>query len=128
MTEFFLVVLILGLQIKHFLSDYLLQTAWMIQGKVSFGHAGGYVHAGIHVVGTALVLAGLGVAIQLLIVIVLIEFIVHYLLDFAKEHVTSGLSARERPHRYWALHGLDQLLHQLTYLAIVWAVFKSMPA
>ena len=127
MTDFIL-VLILGLQIKHVVADYLLQTRWMVQGKVSFAQAGGYVHAGIHAVGTTLVLTGLGVTVPLLIIVVVIEFIVHYLLDFTKEHVGRRLSTKDKPQLYWALHGLDQFLHQLTYLAIIWAILGSFPA
>jgi hypothetical protein len=115
-------LLLIGLNMKHFVADYLLQFPWMIAGKGSFRMAGGYVHAAIHVTGTAFVLWLLAVSPQLITGLVLAEFVLHFLLDFAKVHYSGEISSTERPNAYWALNGLDQLLHQLTYVGIVYFV------
>ena len=44
-------VLLVGFQLKHFIADYLLQASWMIAEKGKLTSPGGYVHAGIHVLG-----------------------------------------------------------------------------
>ena len=115
------VVLVL-LQSKHFLADYVLQTPFMFQNKGRYGHPGGVLHAGFHAGLTAVVLLLAGVAGNVLIWVVLAEFLVHYHVDWAKEkyHKNNNLSP-ELP-RYWNLHGLDQWLHQLTYVTIVWVL------
>lgn len=118
-------LLLLGLQFKHFIADYLLQTAWIINGKGSFRHAGGYVHAGIHAIGTAAVLGVVGLPANVVIILALGEFVLHYLLDYAKFYYSSGISSSERPHAFWSLNGLDQFLHHATYLAIAYIALSG---
>lgn len=120
-------LLLIGLNMKHFVADYLLQFPWMIAGKGSFRMAGGYAHAGIHVIGTAFVLWLLAISPQLIAGLVLAEFALHFLLDFAKIHYGSDISSTERPNAFWALNGLDQLLHQLTYVGIVYFIVMGLP-
>ena len=120
-------LLLIGLNMKHFFADFLLQFSWMIAGKGSIRMAGGYVHAAIHVIGTGLVLWLLSVSLQTIAVLILAEFVIHYLLDFSKARAGNGISSTERPKAFWALIGLDQLLHQLTYVGIVYFVVIDMP-
>ncbi len=105
-------------QVKHFVADYLLQPPWLIRGKGHFGNAGGYVHAGIHVVGSvpALLLAGLPFAPLLLLLAG--EYVVHFAVDHIKARISMGSEKGPATASYWALHGADQLVHQLTYLAM----------
>ena len=105
-------------QVKHFVADYLLQPPWLIRGKGHFDCAGGYVHAGIHVVGSipALLLAGL--PIVPLLMFMAAEFIVHFAIDHIKARISMGSAKGPTTASYWALHGADQLIHQLTYLAM----------
>ncbi len=117
-----LVLLLAGLQLKHFVADYLLQTRWMIAGKGSLRLPGGYAHAGIHALCSMLVLAVFGTPMPVLLAVPAAEFAVHYLLDYAKAHYGRDVQAASRPKLFWALHGLDQLLHQATYLAMAWVV------
>ncbi|MEN0001600.1 MAG: DUF3307 domain-containing protein [Pseudomonadota bacterium] len=114
--------LLVGLQIKHFAADYLLQNAWMITGKRSLLALGGYAHAGIHVLGTALVLTFFGLPLTFVLAILAAEFVIHYGLDFAKAHYGDGISSIEQPRKFWAANGLDQLFHHLTYIGIVYFV------
>jgi hypothetical protein len=115
-------LLILGLEIKHFVADYTLQFGWMIKGKRSLSHAGGYVHAGIHAVGSLIVLLLFGFPAGLILILAISELVVHYLLDFAKARFSDDVSSAEQPRKYWALNGLDQLLHHITYIAMAWMV------
>ena len=112
-------ILLAGLEIKHYIADYLLQPPWLLKGKGSFAAPGGYVHAGIHAAGSGIVLFAAQVPVAALLSIIAAEFVVHYLIDFLKYRYGSGVEASTSPWRYWALHGGDQLLHQLTYVAIV---------
>ena len=52
-------------------------------------------------------------------VVVLIEGILHAHIDWAKEHVTRRWTKGIAEPRYWYLFGFDQLLHQLTYLGMI---------
>jgi hypothetical protein len=60
--ETFVLFVLAGLQAKHFIADYLLQSRWMIAGKASFAKPGGYAHVAVHVLGSLLVLMLAGVS------------------------------------------------------------------
>lgn len=118
-------VLLLGLEIKHYLADYFLQPGWMLGGKGDFRHPGGYAHAGIHAALTAIVLLIAAAPLPTLAAIVAAEFVVHYLLDYAKIHYSRGVHVDTAPRRFWGLHGIDQLTHQLTYAVIIYVVIAA---
>lgn len=114
-----ILILLAGLEIKHYIADYLLQPAWLLKGKGTVTAIGGYAHAGIHIAGSLIVMLIVGVPLPALAVILVAEFGVHYLIDFVKYRYFSAVSPQNDPWRYWALHGLDQLFHQLTYVAMI---------
>lgn len=118
-------VLLLGLEIKHYVADYFLQPAWMLGGKGDLRHPGGYAHAGIHAGLSGIVLLIAGCPLWWLAALVVAEFVVHYLLDFAKIHYSRGVHVDTDPRRFWALHGVDQLTHQLTYAAMIYLVLLA---
>ena len=117
--------LLSGLELKHFIADYLLQTGWMIGGKGNLASPGGYAHAGIHVIGSAIVLLLVHIPLPALALLLVAEFVVHYALDFAKVYYGRGIDPDEDAQRFWALHGLDQLFHQLTYVAMIYFAMQS---
>ena len=116
--------LLLGLEIKHFIADYLLQPAWLLDGKGDWRKPGGYAHAAIHGAFSAIVLVLFGTLLWLVAALFVAECVVHYGLDYAKIHYSRGVDIERDAARYWALHGLDQLLHQLTYAAMIYAVIR----
>jgi hypothetical protein len=118
-------LLFIGLELKHYIADYFLQPGWMLGGKGDFRQPGGYAHAGVHAALTALVLLLAGTPLNWLTGIVVAEFVVHYLLDYSKIHYSRGVHVDTQPRRFWSLHGLDQITHQLTYAAIIYAVLVS---
>jgi hypothetical protein len=113
-------VLLLGFQLKHFIADYLLQTGWMIAQKGNLRAPGGYAHAGVHIIGSAIVLAVARVPLTSLVLLLAAEFVIHYGLDYAKVFYGRGIHPDEQAQRFWAMHGLDQLLHQLTYAGMIY--------
>lgn len=116
MTVYALLLLVL-LQVKHFLFDFLFQTSYQLANKGTYGHPGGLLHAALHGLGTLVVLAVLTVPPAWIAVIVIGECVVHYHLDWAKERIMA-LRAGPQDAVFWRMIGLDQMLHQLTYLAI----------
>ena len=118
----FILLMIVGLELKHFVADYLLQFDWAIKGKGSVFKLGGYFHAAVHAGGSFAVLVIAGLPTTFIIVMVMAEFAVHYMLDFGKVHYSKDVSSVERPRLFWALNGLDQLLHHLTYVVMTYIV------
>jgi hypothetical protein len=118
-------LLFVGLELKHFIADYFLQPGWMLSGKGDFRHIGGYAHAGLHAVLSGVVLLVAGTDLTTLALLMVAEFVVHYLLDYAKILYSRGVHVDTQPKRFWSLHGLDQITHQLTYAAMIYAVLLS---
>jgi len=125
MTAIFFALLI-GLEIKHYLADYFLQPGWMLGGKGDFRKPGGYAHAGIHAGFSFAVLVLCGAPLWLAAELLVAEFVVHYALDYAKIHYSMGVHVDKQPRKFWALHGVDQLTHQLTYAAMIYIVLRVM--
>ncbi len=106
---------------KHAVADFLLQTAYQRQTKGIYGALGGLTHCLTHVVLTAPVLL-LFPALEPTTVAAILtgEFVIHYHLDWLKDQAVkrNGWTSHDTPF-WWAL-GTDQLLHGLTYVAILW--------
>lgn len=108
------------LMLKHTIADFYLQTPYQYLNKGSYGHPGGIIHSAIHVALTPLVYLVL-VPGSLLVVgaIALGEFAVHYHTDWLKEQITHRNGWTPQDRGFWYALGTDQLVHGLTYLAIV---------
>jgi hypothetical protein len=113
------ILMLVWLQLKHYVADYLMQPKWVLFAKGDMRRAGGYVHAGIHAVASipAYLIAGLGLTD--VAVLCVAEFIIHYVVDFIKVDLSARYKSGPDTTIYWALHGGDQLLHQLTYAGLI---------
>jgi len=121
----FLLLILAGFQIKHFVADYLLQPHWVIAAKASLTKPGGYVHVGIHALGSLVILLVAGVSLFVTAWLVVAEAIVHYLIDYTKARWSLARPADVTKASYWAAHGTDQLMHQLTYAVMIFVVLKT---
>ena len=113
-------VLILLLQIKHLFADFFLQTPAMLKNREVYWHMGRAAHAGVHAIGSILVLAIMGTPMSLLVTLVVVEFIVHFHIDWGKARFTEDRNLTPTDAAYWYANGVDQALHQFTYLAMAW--------
>lgn len=110
----------LAFQIKHFVADFVLQTLTQSQKKGIYGHFAGITHAGTHMILSIPALFILGVDLRGYIVLMIGEFLVHYHTDWLKAHTDRKRAAAGQDHVYWMLFGLDQLIHQITYIAMIY--------
>ncbi len=110
--------------VKHFVCDFPLQVSpWMYRNKGIYLHLGGLTHAAIHAVGTWLVLIFfIG---QQALLYALIDFVVHYHIDWAKLRFNKRYDWRpDNSNGFWILLGFDQLLHHITYFVIIYYAFN----
>lgn len=117
-----LMLALVALQLKHFVCDFLLQTPYQLRNKGTYGHPGGILHAGIHAVGTLPALFILGAGPGMIAAVIVAEFVVHYHADWGKEQFGRRMKLTPANALFWQALGFDQLVHQLTYVAIVWIV------
>jgi hypothetical protein len=118
-TGLALIVLAL-LLCKHMVFDFVLQTRYQLDHKHIYGHPGGLLHAGLHLVGTAAAIAVARPSPMLLGAILAAEFVVHYHVDWIKEQLLRRGGWARSDVRYWVVFGGDQLIHQLGYILIAW--------
>lgn len=111
-------------QIKHFLCDFALQTANQVRNKGRYLHMGGITHAGLHVLGSIPALLILSHAPALIGALLVAEFLIHYHTDWAKAQVDRALRLNDTNSLYWTIFGSDQLIHQLTYIGMIYATLR----
>lgn len=110
--------------IKHFVVDYLLQFKYQWSNKGTYGHPGGLLHAGLHGIGTFLCLVVFFGSAEAYVA-GMVDAAIHYHIDWAKMNINKRMGWTPTTHeQFWWLLGLDQLLHSLTYLAIIWLIVK----
>ena len=110
---------LLAFEAKHFLCDFVLQTEWQVRTKGIYGHPGGAVHAGLHAILSIPAILVWAPSAALMGVLILGEFLIHYHMDWSKEHIGRRKGLRVDMGAYWTLFGLDQFVHQLTYVAFL---------
>lgn len=114
-----IIFLLLLFQIKHWLCDFTFQTYDQTVKKGIYLDPIGISHSVDHVSGSlaAFLIYDLffDVSLPLAIVLSVIEGIIHYHIDWVKVHYgTKDITTS----KFWNQFGIDQLAHQLTYLAI----------
>ncbi len=109
------------LQIKHMFADFFLQTPKMLSGRGEYFHMGRAQHAGVHVVGSVIVFLLFGAPLMFILVIGALEWVVHFNIDFFKASYSDKKQLEPNQAAFWRAAGLDQCLHNLTYVAMVWA-------
>jgi hypothetical protein len=124
----FALTLFVFLQLKHFIVDFPLQGPSQYLNKGTYGHWGGIVHAINHLSGTGIAIllatwissAVPHITFTNYLVVVFADCLIHYHVDWAKMNINKKLGYGPTTHEeFWWLLGLDQLLHQLTYIGLV---------
>ena len=107
------------LAMKHFLADYVFNPVYTVPtNKHIYGSRGSLEHLGVHMFFCFVALIPF-VSFPLVLYAMLFDGFIHYHEDFIKTKFLwkrKGLDQRTRR----AITGLDQLVHILTYVVIVW--------
>jgi hypothetical protein len=109
---------------KHLMVDFFLQTPYQYLNKGKYFHPGGLLHSFLHIIATGILLFVFG-AKKHLIEILIVEFLLHYHIDWAKVQINSRYGWKaDKNEEFWMLLGIDQYLHALTYIGIVWWIIN----
>lgn len=112
-------------ELKHFICDFVLQTAYLYRNKGIYGHRAGFIHAGLHGLASLPAILLMTKAAPLAAGIVFAEFLVHYHIDWLKLFIDRHYRLNSNQSIYWAIFGADQLIHQMTYVAILAVLAES---
>ena len=118
------VALLVVLLLCHYLADFCLTLPVMIRAKADGRGIGGIMmHAAVHAMLMGVCLLFFGVRIKLLLLLIVIEWLSHFIIDSAKGRVSVRWPVLSDAHKkpYWMLYGFDQLLHQLV-IVVIWFV------
>jgi hypothetical protein len=112
-----LIVLML-FQVKHVIGDFFLQSSYILSNRMFYGHPAGMLHVGYHLIGSAICLLIVGCDFSMIAILLLVEGLIHYHVDWAKDNYIARKSITPKEARFWNLLGFDQLLHHLTYIGM----------
>ena len=118
----FAIVMLIAFQVKHFLADFVLQNKYMLRKTARTDWVGPLLtHSLVHSIGTFLVLVYFIGAYA--IYFALVDFAVHTGIDAWKARMTEQNVFRKS---FWVALGLDQLAHQLTYIAMTFVAISML--
>lgn len=116
------------LQVKHVIADFVLQSPYIIENRRFYGHPGGLLHVAIHAAGSLAALAIIGLpGLVTVLLLILAEAVVHYHIDWSKDNLVASMDLTPKDAGFWYATGIDQGLHQLTYLAMAAYWVLSVP-
>lgn len=112
-------LLVVGfLQLKHFICDGPLQTLAMVKSKSIYGAPLGILHSALHGLGTGLVFLIATFSPIVAIGLAVLDFTIHYHVDFTKENVIKYFGWNTNNAQFWWALSADQTIHQFTYLLL----------
>ena len=118
-------LLLILFSVKHTVGDFILQSTRMVigKGKQGWDFIGGLsAHCFVHVFLSFLIIL---LFLDLKFIWFLaIEFLAHFIIDRLKSgpKYCGRFTMTEHPQVFWAFFGIDQLLHQLTYILFIFSV------
>lgn len=106
--------------LKHFVVDFLLQGSYMYKNKGTYLHPGGIYHAALHGYVSSLIIC-FYYTDNIALIMGIFEFLIHYHIDWAKVNINKKFNLKpNNSEKFWWLLGLDQLLHNLTYILMIY--------
>jgi hypothetical protein len=115
-------LLLLALQVKHAICDGPLQTLQMVRDKSVYLKPLGLIHALIHSLGSLLVFWVAQVPLVFAFQLVLLEFALHYHIDYIKEKIVHYFGWYHSDGPFWWALVVDQTLHHMSYGVLVWFI------
>ena len=109
------------LLVKHLLCDWLMQSDYEIRNKGTYLHHGGINHAFKHMIGTMAVTHYF--APEFTFFFSFLDGLIHYHIDWGKQNLTKVFKLTPENKGFWFLIGLDQFLHHLTYILLIYLAF-----
>lgn len=117
-------MILVSLLVKHFVVDFIMQGPYQYLNKGKFGHPGGILHAALHGIATYILFAVIMPSSEWAWALAMggVDAVTHYFIDWGKVNINKKMGwGPTTSEQFWWLVGFDQLLHQLTYVGILYA-------
>lgn len=112
---FYVLLILILLQVKHWYIDFVNQTEDEVKSKGIYGAWTGVQHSAKHGFATMLIVIPF-IGFEDAFLLGIIDFVIHYHTDWIKMHFGNRDITTSA---FWAQLGLDQMVHQLTYIMLV---------
>lgn len=103
--------------VKHWYVDFVNQTAAEVESKGQYLSPQGIWHSAKQGIGTWIAFLLAGTSLFGAVLLALADFLLHYHIDWVKMNYGNRDITTSQ---FWNHLGLDQLVHSLTYLALVY--------
>lgn len=124
MTISTLILLLVALNVKHYIADYVLQSTELVQlKKTHFQYL--LLHSLHHGLATFLVFLFFGPFI-VAVAFAVADFILHTLIDSSKTYIPYFDRFKPPSQAYFNVLGLDQLLHNLCYVLFAYLFYNNL--
>ena len=111
-------MLLFMLVIKHALADLVLQSRLTSGDKSNLKSPKGYIHAADHSLLTFVVCIFF-TGILNAILIALLDFVLHFLIDYIKTRSVRRFNVQVNTSTFWVVQGIDQIAHYSCYFLYV---------
>lgn len=113
-------IILYGLFVKHAIADLAMQSLRKTPGdKSDLKSPKGYIHAADHAGLTFIVIALLTNNVAISISIALLDYILHFTIDYFKTKIIKRYEWTSSDNSYWITQSIDQILHYTCYLSYV---------
>ncbi len=113
-------IILYGLFVKHASADLAMQSLRKTPGdKSDLKSPKGYIHAADHSGLTFIVIALLTNNVAISISIALLDYILHFTIDYFKTKIIKRYKWTSSDNSYWITQSIDQILHYTFYLSYV---------
>ena len=113
-------IILYGLLVKHAIADLAIQSFRKTPGdKSDLRSLKGYIHAADHAGLTFVVIALLTNNALMSISIALLDYVLHFIIDYIKTRIIKRYKWTSSDNSYWITQAIDQILHYTCYLSYV---------
>ena len=113
-------IILYGLLVKHAIADLAIQSLRKTSGdKSDLKSLKGYIHAGDHALLTFVVIALLTNDVLMSISIGLLDYVLHFIIDYIKTRIIKRYKWTTDQKAYWITQAIDQTLHYTCYLSYI---------
>lgn len=119
-NEILILICMFLLVTKHLVCDFYLQTEEMVKRKGTLFDLVGFSHSVIQGIGTFVCIIWFANSFNEAVFLSIADMLLHYTIDFIKMNFGCP---DIRIRKFWIHIGLDQYLHYVTYIGILYVIF-----
>lgn len=111
--------ILFALLMKHAVADLLIQSLRPPGDKSKIFSKTNFYHSADHGILTGIVLLAFLIPWELVIALAILDFVLHYLIDWSKTNFVKHMDWDRDGKAFWRVQAFDQMGHYLTYMLLI---------